>query len=209
MAVQKITNFKGGAVGNVYRCSIVMAGWAGEHINTFYVRQITSSFTGDVAQDIFQTWDALCKADYLAMFNNRFSLAAFRVQQVDDALKGLFAESLTATGTGTRVVTTDGLPGQCAGLLEFNTGFSGRRGRGRNFIGGLCEEDNADGLLHSDQRDLMEAYGATMLSTFVAPSAIAEWVVWTKVNNTVAVVQSVQAKQPIYTQRRRRQGVGA
>lgn len=209
MPVSKISAFKAGAIGNVFRCSIVAVDNTGQHINTFYVRQVAAAFSGDIFADIFATWDGAIKSTYLACFSANLSLQAFRVSQVDDNLKGLPSETLTATGLGTRTVSGDGLPGQCAGLLEFNTGFSGRKGRGRNFMGDMYEGDQTNGIVGSTLRTLYEAYGDDLMNTFDAGSAVAEHVVFTKVDNTVARVTSTQAKLPVYTQRRRREGVGS
>lgn len=209
MPVSKITLFKAGAIGNVYRCSINLNTPSGLHVNTFYLRQVSTAPSGDVFADILATWDGVVKADYLALFSNTCSLLSMRISQVDNGLKGLPSATLALSGTGTRVPTGDRQPGQLAAVLQFDTGFSGRKGRGRNFIGNLFEGDQASGLVDAALRTLMEAYGTTMLTTWVSGSALAEWVVFTLVDNTVALVTSSQAKIPVYTQRRRRQGVGA
>ena len=181
----------------------------GQHNNTFYVRQVVPAFSGDIFNDIWQTWDGAVKASYLALFSNFFTLQGLRVAQIDDSVKGLPSQTLTLSGTGTRTVTGDYLPGQNAAVLEFNTGFSGRRGRGRNFIGQLTEGDQNGGTISNTLATLMTTYGNTLRTTFDGGSAVAEHVVFTLVTNTVARVTSVQPKLPVYTQRRRRLGVGS
>lgn len=209
MPVQKVPVFKAGAIGNVYRCTIIGNGNYGKHNNTFHLRQSLASFTGDIFDDIKVTWDGAVKASYLALFSSSFTLEAMRVAQVDDSLKGLPAETLTLTGSGTRTVSGQAQPGQLAGVLEFNSGFSGRRGRGRNFIGEMFEGDQNIGVVESALRTLYETYGNTLRTTFDGVSAVGELVVFTLVTNQVAPVLSVRAKLPVYTQRRRREGVGS
>lgn len=209
MPVQKVSTYKAGAIGEVFRCSIIGSGPDGTHINTFYLRQVVASFTGNVFDDIKTTWDGVLKATYLAMFPSSYSLSLFRVAQVDDDLKGLPAETFAISGSGTRTVAGDRQPGQLAAVLELNTGFSGRRGRGRNFIGVMHEGDQSGGIVDAALRTIIETYGALLVSTFVPATAIGELVIFTKVANTVSVVTSQRCKLPVYTQRRRRAGVGA
>lgn len=210
MAVNKIPDtFKGGAVGNVYRCSVRANTPFGDHVNTFAVRQVTASFTGSVFDDIHQTWAGAVKTSYLAQFPSTFTLLSFRVAQIDDSLKGLPAVSYAESGAGTRVPTGDALPPQDACVLDMLTGFTGRRGRGRQFIGYSYEIDQAGGVYNSTYRALVDAYGNALRTTFVPATAIAELVIFTKVSNSVISVTSTVARAPVYTQRRRRLGVGS
>lgn len=210
MAVTPIPpTFKAGAIGQVFRCSVRASTPFGEHVNTFTVRQVQAAFTGDIFADIHASWGGAVKTSYLAMFPASYSLISFRVAQIDDDLKGLPAVSYTESGTGTRVPTGDALPPQCACVLDLLTGFTGRRGRGREFIGMTYEQDQAGGIYNSAYRTIVDNYGNTLRTTFVSGTAVAELGIWTHVNNSFIAVTSTVAKAPVYTQRRRRLGVGA
>lgn len=210
MPVSKVTGFSAGAVGKVYRCSVVATSLNGVHINTFHLRQIVASFSGNIYNDIATTWNGAVKPSYLALFSNFLTLQYMNIAEVDDSLKGLPSQSVTLSGSGTRSVSTEYLPGQCAALVEFNTGFSGRAGRGRQFIGQLVEGDQNAGNVASAFQTLMQTYGSALVDTFqAANSAVAELVIFSKKTNTVAVVLTAQPKTVVYTQRRRRLGVGS
>lgn len=210
MPVSKISGFTAGAVGKVYRCSVVATSLSGTHINTFHLRQIVPSFSGSIYSDIATTWNGAVKTSYLALFSSFLTLQYMSIAEVDDGLKGLPSQSVTLTGSGTRTIATDYLPGQLAALVEFNTGFSGRSGRGRQFIGQLAEGDQNSGQVSAGLQTLMNTYGTALVNTFqAANSAVAELVIFSKRVNTVAVVISSQAKSTVYTQRRRRLGVGS
>lgn len=208
MAINVNTGFKAGAVGNVYRCSVGASTSNGTHINTFYLRQKAIPANNDIFQTIHDEWVANIQPSYLACFSSLFSLTAIRIAQIDGAIKGLPSQTLALTGLGQRAVTGDRQPGQLSAIIQFDTGFAGRRGRGRNFLGFLYEADQLNGNMDSAVRGIMGAYGTAMTTVFGTAHPSLEFVVYTKVTNTVTPVTSSQVKTPVYTQRRRRAGVG-
>lgn len=208
MAVQESSGFKAGAVGNLYRASVSASTSNGIHINTIYLKQKAIPANNDIFQTIHDEWVSGIQPTYLACFSALFSLTAIRVQQVDDNIKGLPSQTLALSGLGQRTVTGDRLPGQCAGIIQFDTGFAGRRGRGRNFLGFLYEADQLDGNLVSAIRGTFGAYGTALTTVFGPTHPSLTFVVWTKITNTMIPVTSSQVKTPVYTQRRRRAGVG-
>lgn len=208
MAVSEASGFKAGAVGNLYRVSVGASTSNGQHINTIYLKQKAIPANNDIYQTIHDEWVANIQPSYLACFSSLFSLTAIRIQQTDDNIKGLPSQTLALTGLGQRAVTGDRLPGQLAAIIQFDTGFAGRRGRGRNFLGFLYEADQASGNLDSAVRGIFGTYGTALTSVFGASHPTLQFVVWTKVTNTMTPVISTQVKTPVYTQRRRRAGVG-
>lgn len=208
MAVNEQTGFKAGAVGNLYRVSVGASTSNGQHINTIYLKQKAIPPNNDIFQTIHDEWVNSIQPTYLACFGPLFSLTAIRIQQVDGVVKGLPSSTLALSGLGQRTVTGDRLPGQCAGVIQFDTGFAGRRGRGRNFMGFLYEADQVDGNLQSSIRGTFGAYGTALTTVFGASHPTLQFVVWTKITNTMTPVISTQVKTPVYTQRRRRAGVG-
>jgi len=209
MPVTKLTAFVAGAIGQIYRVSLNAVGPDGAHVNTFYLRQVAAAPSGNIFDDIAASFSAGEEADYAAMFPDTWSLQSIRVAQVDNGLKGLPSQTTTSIVPGTRTVSGDRQPGQLAAVAEFNTGFSGRKLRGRNFIGVLHEGDQASGLLGVTMATAIQDWLDVKLGLWVAGSAVAEWVVFNKEDNVVAVVTGAQPKGAIYTQRRRRGGVGA
>lgn len=208
MAVQEAVGFKAGAIGNLYRVSVGASTSNGQHVNTIYLKQKAIPANNDIFQTIHDEWAANIQPSYLACFSSLFSLTAIRIQQVDGAIKGLPSSTLALTGLGQRVVTGDRMPGQLSALIQFDTGFAGRRGRGRNFLGFLYEADQQNGNMDSAVRGIMGSYGTALTSVFGASHPTLLFVVWTKITNTMTPVISTQVKTPVYTQRRRRAGVG-
>jgi len=201
--------FKAGAIGDVYRCSVVMQSNFGAHVNTFHLRQVVAAFTGDVFADIHTTWDGVVKPSYRAIFPASYVIRQFRVAQVDDKITGLPAVTYAHSDAGLRVPTGDALPPQNSALLIEDTGFSGRRGRGRQFIGGIYETDQAAGVINTAFQTLIQAYGDALRTNFKAGSSVAELGVFTLVSNSFIAVTATTVPLTVYTQRRRRLGVGA
>lgn len=208
MAILVNDAFKTGAVGNVYRCAISANTSNGLHMNTFFVRQKAIPASQDIFQEIKDTWVTNAQTAYLACFSSFFSLTSLHIGQIDGNTRGLPSQTFALTGVGQRTVTGDRQPGQLAAILQFDTGFAGRRGRGRNFLGFLYEADQLNGNMDSAVRGIFGAYGTALLTAFGSGNPTNELVVYTKVNNTVTRVTTSQVKTPVYTQRRRRQGVG-
>lgn len=210
MAVINIPpTFKAGSIGDVYRCSVRMATPFGDHVNTFHVRQVVTAFTGDVFADIHTTWDGAVKPSYRALFPASFIIKSFRVGQRDDKILGLPAVAYSHNDAGLRAPTGDALPPQAAALLILDTGFTGRRGRGREFIGGTYEQDQAGGIYNSTYLALVQAYGDALRTNFKAGSSVAELGIFTLVSNSFIAVTATTTAQAVYTQRRRRTGVGS
>lgn len=208
MAIQENVGFKTGAVGNVYRVSVSGQTSNGIHVNTIYLKQKAIPANNDIFTTIHDEWAANIQPSYLACFSSLFSLTAIRIAQIDDDIKGLPSQTLALTGVGQRTVTGDRMPGQLAAIVQFDTGFAGRRGRGRNFLGFLYEADQASGNMDSAVRGIMGAYGTALTTVFGASHPTLLFVVYTKVTNSVTPVLTTQVKTPVYTQRRRRAGVG-
>lgn len=208
MAVTETVGFKAGAVGNIYHVTVSASTPNGQHINGIYLQQKSIPPNNDIFVSIHDDWVANIQPSYLACFPPTFTLQAIRVQQIDDNIKGLPSQTLSLSGLGVRNGIGDRMPGQCAGIIQFDTGFAGRRGRGRNFLGMLHEGDNLNGNLESAIRGTFGAYGTALTTVFGATNAVSRFVVWTKITNTVTAVLTTQVKTPIYTQRRRRFGVG-
>lgn len=202
--------FKAGAVGTIYRVSVVGSSPFGDHVNTFHVRQQTPNPAGgDAFQEIKDLWDANVKGSYLALFDTAFSVRSLRVQQVDGNIKGLPSQAFVLTGSGTRVEATERLPGQLAALIDYQSGFSGRRGRARQFIGVLHEGDQNQGVVSSALVTLLNTYGGTLLNTYGISSTSYPLVGYIQVTNEVVDIKTATAKTAVYTQRRRRLTVGS
>lgn len=208
MAISENVGFKSGAVGNVYRVSVAASTSNGVHVNTIYLKQKAIPANNDIFQTIHDEWAANIQPSYLACFSSLFSLTSIRIAQIDDDVKGLPSQTLALTGIGQRAVTGDRMPGQLAAIIQFDTGFAGRRGRGRNFLGFLYEADQASGNMDSAVRGIFAAYGTALTTVFGASHPTLLFVVYTKITNSVTPVLTTQVKTPVYTQRRRRAGVG-
>jgi len=107
--------------------------------------------------------------------------------------------------------TGDTMPEQCCGLIVGRT--NAPHTMGRKFIGPFIEADNADGAWASG---LVTAFGL-FLSNYLSDIAVSTLgnmtpVVVTYVGNAITRIKSILSgftSNAIYTQRRRRRGVGA
>jgi hypothetical protein len=211
MAVNLIPpSFKAGAVGDLYRCSVQATTPFGIHVNTWHVRQQTAApFNNDAFADINDHFTTLAKTAYLALFDSQFSLTGLRVSRVDGNLTGLPSSTYAQSGTGTRVDASERLPGQNAALIDYTSGFSGRRGRARQFIGLLHEADQSGGILVAGTLTVLNSFGQALRNAYGLTSNSYPLVAYTAITNTAIDITGHAARSPVYTQRRRRAGVGS
>lgn len=210
MAVTQIPpSFKAGAVGDIYRVAVTANTPFGLHVNTWHVRQQTAApFNNDAFADINDHFTTLAKTAYLALFDSQFSMVSLRVSEVDGSLTGLPSVTFSNTGSGTRVEASERLPGQNSALIDYQSGFSGRRGRARQFIGLLHEADQSGGIVGAAFLSLMNAFGQALRNAYGVTSTSYPLVAFTEVTNTVVDITAHAAKAVVYTQRRRRASVG-
>lgn len=94
---------------------------------------------------------------------------------VRDVLPGTAAE---VTNTYTAVlggVASESLPPQCAGVITWRTGLSGRSHRGRTFLPGVAESDQSDGILLSGYITAVQAVVTQMLAVFGPAGSDTNW----------------------------------
>lgn len=211
MAVNLIPpTFKAGVVGDLYRVSLQATTPFGIHVNTWHVRQQTANpFQGDAFADINDHFSTLAKTSYLALFDSQFSLTGLRVSRIDGTQTGLPSSTFAQSGTGTRVDASERLPGQNAALVDYTSGFSGRRGRARQFIGLLHEADQSGGILVAGTLTVLNSWGQALRNAYGVTSNAYPLVAYTSVTNSAIDISGHAARNVVYTQRRRRAGVGS
>jgi len=196
------------AVNDVYLCALRASQNGQPVVNTLALRREVS---GEPAASDFQA--------VLTLVKN-----ALRTQQVDDlvyvdwtALKvrgtgvtystsapwrvSTISFSGTFTGTLTGALTTEPEAMQCAYVFALTTAQSGRRRRGRMFVGGLpISAVNDDGTLDNTFRAATQSAGADPIVTLLGPSGTStDWRlgVWSDRIATNTVLNNVYPRERV------------
>lgn len=143
--------------------------------------------------------------DILTYVSNSFSWLTIRVYNITQD-KPIGDQALSTTVTGTSV--TQPLPYQCSGLVSFPT--KKKKTVGKKYIPGLTEgaQDDANALLSAAVDDLQDL-GDTLVDGFTAGGQEFIPGTYNLATQTFTKFESAIARGGIYTQRRRRPGVGA
>lgn len=197
------------AVNDVYRLSVVTnQGSGGQMIVTHHFKQNSALVFDTPVDDLIARWVDQALPVFVDLLSTSFIVDVVRAISVDNTEQGEFQVS-TADGTGTQ--SGDSQPYQNAAVVTWRTGVPGRSNRGRNYIGGAVEANNAGaGQLTTDYKTVLNSYAQTL--TFMNGDSLqfAKWqlVVYSRLLNASRPVTSYVVRPTFYTQRRRVLGVG-
>jgi len=108
-----------------------------------------------LAQDLRVSW----QTNMLPLQSNLVTLNSVYVRSLDSAIAPAY-ESFPANAQSGDV-TNPSLPNNVSWTVKFTTGLTGRSGRGRNYVIGLCEAQVTANLLSQAQADAwVDAYNA-------------------------------------------------
>lgn len=197
------------AVGDVYRLSVVTnQGSGGQMIVTHHFKQNSPLVFDTSVDDLIARWVDQALPTFVDLLSQSFIVDVVRAISVDNTEQGEFQVD---TGDGTGTQTGDSQPYQNAAVITWRTGVPGRSNRGRNYVGGAVESNNAGaGQLTTDYRTVLGNYA--QLLTFMNGDSLqfAKWqlVVYSRLNSSSRPVTSYVVRPTFYTQRRRVLGVG-
>lgn len=123
---------------NVCKVELVFSQYSQIIENTFHWRNDAGAFTatdmGDLAQFMIDWWSDHCKSIYSV----DLSLSKYKARDLTTQISPSIEGSIIPAVAGTH--NSPGLPTNVTAAIKFNTGFSGRSYRGRNYICGLAED---------------------------------------------------------------------
>lgn len=142
------------------------------HVHTLHFRQMSDPAATD--QSLIDAWQTNVRDTY----RNLFSTADNPVQRITARqvcgtipLRAAVEEVEVAPNiAGSQTVSGERMPSWLAAVVSVRTSLSGRRRRGRFFIGGLYEIMQNAGTLDPPQLGAVQAYIDDLIAAFVTPS---------------------------------------
>lgn len=164
------------------------------HVHTLHFRATTSAST---EQGLINTWQASCRTAYRACFKSPDEpVQIITAQQVCGAVPLRAAvEEVEAAGSraGTLASGSDWSPQYVAVVTSLRTAFAGKSRRGRSYIGGVLDDNQGAGIITAGYKTLIDAYYATLLSTFVGGAVGDVWL-WVVHSRKLAAVPGTQCQ---------------
>jgi hypothetical protein len=159
------------AVNDTLQLAVIGAGVnAQDHVHTLHFRANDPLLA---EQQLIDDWQAGCRLAYRNLFS-QFANPCTRyvARQVCGTvpLRAAVEETEVAPNiAGTRAVAGDDMPPYVAYIVSVRTASAGRSRRGRFYIGGLMEGDQAQGNATGAYTALVQAYINALNATFLAP----------------------------------------
>ena len=187
------------AVNGIYKLSVIGTISGQQHVHTLHFRSTAAGnsvgFTEPAwMQDLLTTFQASCQAPYLQMFGGVDTpISLFQVRKVCGSVPlpaGLDAAPAGGAKVGTGVAgefNGDKQPPWLAAVVTTRTALSGRRNRGRFFLGGLYESMSAGSTLTTTRQTAIQAYVNALNTAYVAPLETAK-------NSALFVFSKTQSK---------------
>lgn len=138
-----------------------------EHVHTLHFRHLVPGADEFLLVD---EWQAACKATYRSLFGTPDSpTQQYVARQVCGAIPLRAPDEETEPVgqiLGTRTIATDPLSPFMAAVTSVRTASAGRSRRGRFFIGGIYEGDQAGGNLTTTYLTAVTAYHTALMAAF-------------------------------------------
>jgi len=183
-------------------------------INTFYCRVPISTYTAWTLSTFGSDFWDFVKITWIAASSTELTFTKVRtaVMGHPEVLPQEFLITPNEVGT----VGGDSLPSTVATVITLQSGFGGKRGRGRRYFAGTSESGAALSKVTAGQKVLWENFAAKLKGNQdpVGGSALGQ-VAWLfsrnkpgEVGTAGAEISNVRVNEVFGTQRSRRQGVG-
>jgi hypothetical protein len=221
------------APNGIYKLSVIGTVTGQQHVHTLHFRSTAAGnavgFTEPAyMQDLITVWTAGPGGPYRQLFGGVDNpVVLFQVRKVCGTLPlpaGLDVAQAGGSQAGTGVAgefNGDKHAPWIAGVVTVRTSLSGRRNRGRFFIGGMYEAMSAQATLSAARITALTAYTTALNTAFVAPletATNAKHFVYsltqakefpaTPCQNTGADVVSYQVRDQLATMKSRKAGSG-
>lgn len=147
-----------------------------DHVHTLHFRDITGLAAPTA---IVTVWQASCRTAFRNLFeSDDLPVQDYVITQVCGSLPFAASAAATepgATQGGTRTSSSDLVPSWLARVISWRTAFSGRRYRGRSYLGGMHESWLSFNTLSAGDITLMDAYANTILTAFGPTGSSSDW----------------------------------
>jgi hypothetical protein len=169
------------AVNGVYILRVLGTHQSQQHIHTLHFRSTSaavaaSATEGDFQQAIINDWQTNARTTYRGMFFTSSSpCQTYEVRKVCGSLPlpgGVDETEIAPNIVGSRSASGEAAAPWLAGVVTLRTAYAGRSYRGRNFIGGLGEQDFNGATMESAWITAVTAYYTALVASFVTPSEI-------------------------------------
>lgn len=180
----------------IFRAALITTNFNHQNVNVWYFTAQTGA-----ERDIAQSFEEAVGDAYRGAVSQNVGLTSVTVTDIITMAQSTEALS----GVGAR--TGDMLPPQAAGVISWRTGLAGRKYRGRSYIPGIAEMDQAGGTLVAGAQANLDVLAGAVNNYW--PAAFSgTHVIWHRDNTTPTPVSSWVIRPVVYTQRRRTLGVG-
>lgn len=195
------------AIGDYYRMALESTFQGQTYVNIFHFRMVAQS-AGAIppnALGLQNEWQSLIgvgnsmQTRYQLLIPNQVQIARMVIRNLANPSDNVEAVVNIPGSRGVGDIT----PPQCCALISWRTATTGRRHRGRSFIGPVREADNTDGQLVTSYITALQSFIDGMATRFATSQILYQHVVYTRVLDTGLSVTSAIIRTGIKTQRRR------
>lgn len=167
------------AVNGVYVLRVIGTHQGQQHIHTLHFRSTSAAVAvgateGAFQQAVIDDWQTNARTTYRAMFFSSSSpCQTYQVRKVCGSLPlpgGIDETEVAPNIVGSRSATGEAAAPWLAGVVTLRTQYAGRSYRGRNFIGGLGEQDFNGATMESAWITAVTAYYAALTTAFITPA---------------------------------------
>jgi len=177
-------------------------------VNTLYYRQSSLAVVGDELEVLAQAYfdNAIDSGLYPALVHANCSFIGLQVRGITNPETGFdlnFEEAIPGASTG------DMLPPATSCVVTWNTGFIGRRNRGRNYLWPASESNQSQGVWGAGYLDAVQDYAEAIRNLDVLLVGSYQQVVYSRTFDAFRDVISATPKPIVNGQERRKPGVGS
>lgn len=189
------------AINDTYRVAIIGHVAEQDIVNVVHFQQVTPVFGGSSEESLANAWVEDVQGTYLDACNSLYTLDKLLVQNVD-GVTSAYEKIINAAGS----ITGDLYAFQCAPVISWRTGLTGRSNRGRSYMPPVAEADvSGGGILGGTFVTKLQAYvTATLQVTESVLGGTFNLVVYSRKNSTSNPVTGGLVRTIIGTQRGRR-----
>jgi len=167
------------AVNGIYRLAVIGTVNGQQHVHTLHFKSTAnttalSATEPDYQQSLIDAYQSSCRDPYRQLFHPSSSpCQTYQVRKVCGSLPlpaGVDEGETAGNSTGTGAPIGDMMAPWLAQVVTLRTGFIGRRYRGRNFIGGLFEQDVVGATIQTGRMSNAGTYYTALVTAFAPTS---------------------------------------
>jgi hypothetical protein len=217
------------AANGIYKLAVIGTVQGQQHVHTLHFRSTTDPDGLARAEDDWQSnlinlWQGAPMTAYRAIFYTADSpVQQYQVRKVCGSLPlpaGVDEAEAAGSILGTRTGGTQPLAPWLAQVVTIRSALAGRRYRGRNFLGGLDENDVGGAVISVGRTNLVDAYYNALVAAFITPlevdvearlfvySRVQSGVPGTQCQNAGSDARGYQSRTALATMKSRKAGSG-